>query len=74
MRNFDSAAEYRDHNLDAGFAGLSARAGDSMTVKFENASSGSTTNGTECLVDRLHVALHSDQIKEIRDSGVKVFD
>ena len=85
MHNFDvSATQFRDNRfilgtdceriLDAGFTGLNTRAGDLMTVKFKNASSGFTTNGTECLADRLHVVLHSDQIMEIRDSGVQVFD
>ena len=85
VHNFDvTATQYRDSRfilgtdceriLDAGFTGLNTRAGDLMTVKFKNASSGFTTNGTECLADRLHVVLHSDQIMEIRDSGVQVFD
>jgi len=26
------------------------------------------------LADRLHIVLHSDQIMEIRDTGVQVFD
>jgi hypothetical protein len=86
VHNFDiSAVEYRDHKfilgtdcervLDAGFTGLNTRAGDLMTVKFKNASSGiSNSSGTECLADRLHVILHSDQIMEIKDMGVQVFD
>ena len=85
VHNFDvSATQYRDNRfilgtdceriLDAGFTGLNTRAGDLMTVKFKNASSGFATGGTECLADRLHVVLHSDQIMEIRDSGVQVFD
>jgi hypothetical protein len=86
VHNFDvSAVEYRDHKfilgtdcekvLDAGFTGINTRAGDLMTVKFKNASSGiSSSTGTECLADRLHIVLHSDQIMEIRDVGIQVFD
>jgi hypothetical protein len=86
VHNFDiSAVEFRDHKfvlgtdcekvLDAGFTGINTRAGDLMTVKFKNVSPGiSTSLGTECLANRLHVVLHSDQIMEIRDTGVAVFD
>ena len=86
VHNFDvSAVEFRDHKfilgtdcekvLDAGFTGINTRAGDIMTVKFKNMSPGITNSaGTECLANRLHVVLHSDQIMEIRDTGVAVFD
>jgi hypothetical protein len=86
VHNFDvSAVEFRDHKfilgtdcekvLDAGFTGINTRAGDLMTVKFKNMSPGITNSaGTECLANRLHVVLHSDQIMEIRDTGVAVFD
>ena len=79
VRNFDiSAVEYRDFKfilgtdceriLDARFTGLNARAGDLMTVKWKNVQSGILSTGTECLADRMHIVLHSDQIMEIRDT------
>ena len=86
MHNFDvTAVEYRDHKfiigtdcgriLDAGFTGLNTRAGDLMSIKFKNNINGITQpSGTECLADRMHIVLHSDQIMEIRDTGVQVFD
>ena len=86
VHNFDiSAREYRSQKfvlgtdcekvLDAGFTGLNTRAGDLMTVKFKYAGKGALSNGTWAnLADRLHIVLHSDQIMEIRDTGVQVFD
>ena len=82
VHNFDvSASQYRSNRfilgtdcekvLDAGFTGLNTRAGDLMTVKIKYASKG-TAN--ENLADRLHIVLHSDQIMEIRDTGVQDFD
>ncbi len=84
VHNFDiSATEYRDHKfilgtdcekvLDAGFTGINTKAGDIMTVKFRNASSQISID-KDTLADRLHVVLHSDQIMEIRDAEVAVFD
>jgi hypothetical protein len=69
--------------LDAGWTGLNTRAGDLMSVKFEFNNRGNI--GTPVLpadaakvgarlADRMHIVLHSDQIMEIRDSGVQVFD
>jgi hypothetical protein len=83
VHNFDiSATEYRDHKLvigtdcervlDAGFTGINTRAGDLMTVKLKYNSRGGNTDAY--LADRIQVILHSDQIMEIRDSGVAVFD
>ena len=83
MHNFGiSATEYRDHKfvigtdcervLDAGFTGINTRAGDLMTVKFKYNARGGNTDAY--LADRIQVILHSDQIMEIRDSGVAVFD
>ena len=87
VHNFDlKPAEYRDNKLiigtdcekvlDAGFTGINTRAGDLMTVKLKYANSGNAdANGVfPRLADRLHIVLHSDQIMEIRDSGVAVFD
>lgn len=86
VHNFDvSAIEYRSNKfvlgtdcekvLDAGFTGINTRAGDLMTVKLKYAGKGTLANGSYAnLADRLHIVLHSDQIMEIRDSGVQVFD
>ena len=85
VHNFDvTAVEYRDRKfiigtdceriLDAGFTGLNTRAGDLMSIKFKNNSLGTSAGGTECVADRMHIVLHSDQIMEIRDTGVQVFD
>jgi len=87
VHNFDlKPAEYRDNKLiigtdcekvlGAGFTGINTRAGDLMTVKLKYNSSGTPdVNGVyPRLADRLHIVLHSDQIMEVRDSGVSVFD
>ena len=82
VHNFDiNPIEYRDYKfilgtdcekvLDAGFTGLSTRAGDLMSVKFKYNSRG---DNNECLADRIHIVLHSDRTLEIRDSGCQVFD
>ena len=84
VHNFDiSAVEYRDHKLilgtdcekvlDAGFTGINTRAGDLMTVKFRNVKN-QLIDENDTVAQRLHVVLHSDQIMEIRDTGVAVFD
>ena len=86
VHNFDiSPVQYRDNKLiigtdcekvlDAGFTGINTRAGDLMTVKFKYNDKGALDNGVyRRLADRIHIVLHSDQIMEIRDSGVQVFD
>jgi hypothetical protein len=82
VHNFDiSAVEYRDHKfvigtdcekvLDAGFTGINTRAGDLLSIKFKYNSPG---DGNVHLADRMHIVLHSDQIMEIRDTGVAVYD
>ena len=57
--------------LDAGFTGLNTRAGDLMTIKCKpvDASGMGDTKPT-----KLFVTLHSDQILEVRESGITVFD
>jgi hypothetical protein len=56
--------------IEAGFTGLSTRAGDIMTVRAKGA------NGTlqADFASRIYIILHSDQILEIRDTGAQVFD
>ena len=57
--------------LEAGFTGLNTRAGDLMTVKVKPIDSAfmSTTKPT-----KFFTVLHSDNIMEIRESGITVFD
>lgn len=80
VHNFDiSGLEYRDHKLilgidtekvlEAGYTGLNTRAGDLLNIDFKFNSS-----AADRLADRMHIVLHSDQIVEIRDTGVVVFD
>ena len=82
VHNFDiSAVQYRDHKfvigtdceqvLDAGFTGINTRAGDLLSVKLKYNSPGP---GNIHLADRMQIILHSDQIMEIRDTGVAVYD
>ena len=83
MHNFNiNPVEYRDYKfiwaadcekvLDAGFTGINTRAGDLMSVSFKYKNNG--INDQNFLADRIHIVLHSDQIMEIRDSGVQVLD
>jgi hypothetical protein len=57
---------------DAGFTGLNTRSGDLMTIK-ANVAKGSST-ATANKPTGLFTVLESDQILEIRDTGVSVFD
>ena len=55
--------------LEAGYTGLNTRAGDIMNIRFDHADSTATNWATS-----MHIILTSDQIMEVRDSGVQVFD
>ena len=55
--------------LEAGYTGLNTRAGDLMNIRFDHTSSSNTTWATS-----MHIVLTSDQILEVRDSGIQVFD
>lgn len=55
--------------LEAGFSGLNTKAGDLMTIKI-NQRDVPTLN----LATGMRVILHSDNILNIRDTGVEVFD
>ena len=80
VHSFDiSANEYRGNKfvvgidcekvLDAGWTGLNTRSGDLMTLRMKY------INATAArLADRMHIVLHSDQIMEISDSGVRIYD
>jgi hypothetical protein len=80
LHTFDVGShEYHDHKfilgtdtekvLEAGFTGANTRAGDILNIRFDHR--GTTEN---YYAHELHVILHSDNIMEIRDSGVTVFD
>ena len=59
--------------LEAGFTGLNTRAGDLMTVKVKPIDSSS--GGMASLQPiKFFTVLHSDNIMEIRESGITVFD
>ena len=55
--------------LEAGFTGMNTRAGDILNVRFDHNDSTAANYATS-----MHIVLHSDNIMEIRDSGVQVFD
>ena len=55
--------------LEAGFTGLNTRAGDIMIVRAKGANSNMTA-----WAKTVYIILHTDQILEIRDTGVQVFD
>ena len=55
--------------LEAGYTGLNTRAGDLMNIRFDHASSNNQHWATS-----MHIVRTSDQILEVRDSGVQVFD
>ena len=80
LHNFDvNSHEYRtckfiwatdmERVLEAVFTGMSTRAGDILNISF-NHNDGTAAN----YATSMHVVLHSDQIMEIRDGGVTVFD
>ena len=72
--------EYRSHKfivgidtekiLEAGFTGMNTKAEDLMTIKVKQASGIAQEN----LCNKVYITLHSDQILNIRDTGVEVFD
>ena len=74
-----SAVEYRhskfifgidtEKQLGSGFTGISTRAGDLMTVQFSHRDTDPAKWATQ-----VYITLHSDNILEIKDSGVNVFD
>ena len=55
--------------LEAGYTGINTRAGDLMNIRFDHA-----TPDADKWAQSLHIVLTSDQILEVRDSGVQVFD
>jgi len=80
VHSFDiNARQYRDQRmilaidmekvLGASWTGINTRAGDLLNIKYEYNSTDTARYGSS-----MHIVLHSDQIMEIRDSGVQVFD
>ena len=58
--------------LQAGFTGLNTRQGDLLSVKVKPVDK--STLVKEKMPDTMYIVLHSDQIMEISDQGVQVFD
>jgi hypothetical protein len=58
--------------LQAGFTGINTRQGDLLSIKVKSINK--DVNDKDKMPDTLYVVLHSDQIMEISDSGVQVFD
>ena len=58
--------------LQAGFTGLNTRQGDSLSIKIKAMHNHVLTKLQ--MPDTLYVVLHSDQIMEISDAGIQVFD
>ena len=80
VHSFDiNARQYRDQRcilaidmekvLGASYTGTNTRAGDLLSVKYEYKTADNARFG-----DRMQIVLHSDQIMEIRDGGVQIFD
>ena len=56
--------------LEAGFTGMNTRAGDILNILFKH----NQTNAPQNYATSMHVVLQSDNIMEIRDGGVQVYD
>ena len=80
VHSFDiNAIEYRhskmiigidtERQLGCSLTGISTRSGDVMTIMLNNKSTDNTSYATQ-----IYITLHSDNVLEIRDSGVTVFD
>ena len=57
--------------LEAGFIGMNTRSGDVLNVRFDHLEP--VANAANFATQK-QIVLHSDNIMEIRDSGVQVFD
>ena len=80
VHSFDiSASEYRnskfimgydlEKKLGSGFTGVSTRMGDLMSIRFKHRDLDIDNYATQ-----VYITLHSDNVLEIRDSGISVFD
>lgn len=83
VHSFDiTSREYRENKmilavdtekvLEAGWTGLDTRAGDLIRVVFEYKDSAATL--ATRLANSMHIVLHSDQVVEVRNTGVQVMD
>ena len=54
--------------LQAGFTGLNTRSGQLLNIKFDQ------TGATGNLAQNMYIVLHSDNVLQIGDSGVAVYD
>ena len=76
-----TGAQYRDYKfisaidtekvLEAGFTGLNTRAGDLMTIKVKPVNA---TGMGSAYPTKFYTVLHTDNIMEIRDTGITIFD
>ena len=69
MHNRFIVATDTEKQLSAGFTGLDTKSGDLITIKTKSMSSVADDHPT-----RIYVTLHSDNVLNIRDSGVDVLD
>ena len=80
VHSFDiSLMEYRhskfilgidtERQLGSGFTGINTRAGDVISIRFTHRDTDVTKYATQ-----VYTTLHSDNVLEIRDSGISVFD
>jgi hypothetical protein len=60
--------------LEAGFTGLNTRAGDLLTIKVKPLDSAGMGTSSADKPTKFFTVLHSDNILEIKESGVTVFD
>jgi hypothetical protein len=58
--------------LEAGFTGINTKAGDLMVIKVKQPSSSVAPTANMC--NQLHIVLHSDQVLNIRDTSIDVYD
>jgi hypothetical protein len=60
--------------VGASFTGLNTKAGDLMTIKLKAKNPSSLATANVDMTGQFHMVLYSDQLMEIRDVGVTVFD
>ena len=58
--------------LSAGFTGFNTKAGDLLCVRIKPANG--TTGDMPLWANSMYIFLHTDNILEIRDTGIQVFD
>ena len=58
-----------ERQIGFGFTGANSRSGDLLQVKFNHRDTDNTKYATQ-----VYITLHTDNILEIRDYGVNVFD